>query len=270
MIRLRLVQVSYDDHEPVSERIERVAEIVGAQRGADVVVLPELWAHGGFASTLWEQRAETQDGPMVTAIASAAKSIGAVVHAGSLIEKVPRDEAGLGLANTSALLDRKGNIAATYRKIHRFGFNSGEAELLSPGKQIVTATLPVGEECPVTFGLATCYDLRFPELFRALLDRGSQVVLLPAAWPEPRIGHWTALGRARAIENQTFMVQCNTAGTHSGLEMGGQSQVVSPTGEVLAQAGAGEEVLEVDIDLGELVSYRRDFPVLADRQLSNS
>ena len=116
--------------------------------------------------------------------------------------------------------------------------------------------------------LGACYDLRFPELFRRLLDAGSAVFVVPAAWPARRIGHWSVLGRARAIENQCALIACNTAGTHTGIEMGGRSQVVSATGDVLAEAGDGEEILVVDLDLAATGAWRESFPVLADRRLT--
>lgn len=115
--------------------------------------------------------------------------------------------------------------------------------------------------------MATCYDLRFPELFRRLGDLGADVIVLPAAWPMPRVEHWRLLGRARALENQSWVLQCNTAGTHSGVEMGGHSQVVAPTGEVVAELGSEEDVLLTDIDLSLVASVRADFPVLADRRI---
>ncbi|HRC42273.1 MAG TPA: nitrilase-related carbon-nitrogen hydrolase, partial [Tetrasphaera sp.] len=119
----------------------------------------------------------------------------------------------------------------------------------------------------VRAGLSTCYDLRFPELYRRQLDAGAQVFLVPAAWPMARVEHWRVLGRARAIENQCVLIACNTAGTHGGYRMGGASQVVSARGEVLAEAGPDEEVLSVDVDLEAIAAWRADFPVLADRRL---
>jgi predicted amidohydrolase len=116
-------------------------------------------------------------------------------------------------------------------------------------------------------GLATCYDLRFPEMFRALLDGGAEVVLMPAAWPAKRVHHWRLLTLARAVENQSYVVACNTAGTHAGVPMGGGSMVVDPWGDVLAEGGTGEEVLVADLDLELLRSTRESFPVLADRRL---
>jgi predicted amidohydrolase len=277
-MRVHVVQVAYTDDEPVAERVERVADLVTAQRGADLVVLPELWAHGGFSYRSWSERAEPVDGPSMTAIAAAAKEIGAVVHAGSIVERPGRDvpvvggrdadlgPQGRGLWNTSVLFAPDGSRLATYRKIHRFGFGNGEPVLLEAGEQLVVTTAEIAGR-PTALGLATCYDLRFPELFRLLLDRGAEVVLIPAAWPAARVEAWTLLGRARAIEDQVVVVQCNTGGAHSGVTMGGRSQVVDATGAVLAQAGDGEEVLVVDVDLDAIRTIRENFPVLADRRL---
>lgn len=263
-MRIHLLQVGYDDEESPDERRRRVADLVRAQRGADLVVLPELWPSGGFAYRNWSRDAEPLDGPTVQAISAAARDVGAVVHAGSIVEAAPEPgEDGRGLFNTSVLLGADGSVLATYRKVHRFGFGAGEPKLMDAGTQVVTAPLPGG----YTAGLATCYDLRFPEMFRALLDAGAQVLLLPAAWPAPRIEHWTLLGRARALENQCLLVACNTAGTHAGQVMGGRSQVVGPAGEVLAEAGEGEEVLVVDVDVDDVPRARKAFPVLADRRL---
>jgi predicted amidohydrolase len=272
-MRVHVVQVAYGDDETVTDRVARVADLVRAQRGADLVVLPELWAPGGFSYRSWPGHAETLDGPTVAAIAKAATEIGAVVHAGTLVETVPdgapaaaRGETGRGLWNTAVVVGPDGSVVATYRKIHRFGFGEGEPLLLEAGEDVVTFRLGGRDGGPVV-GLATCYDLRFPELFRMLLDAGAQVVLVPAAWPLARVEAWTLLGRARAIENQVVVVQCNTGGTHAGVPMGGRSQVVAATGEVLAKAGDDEEVLVVDLDLGDVAAWRQRFPVLADRRL---
>lgn len=263
-MRVHAIQLGYDDLEPIDKRVQRAAALVRAQVGADLVVLPELWAPTGFDYHRWNDAAEPLDGPTFSAIADATRDLGAIVHAGSIIER-----AGDGsLYNTSVLLDRDGARIARYRKIHRFGFGSGEPKLLEPGQEIVTTPV-FGDDpdSPVTIGLATCYDLRFPEQFRLLLDAGAELVIVPAAWPQPRVGAWSLLGRARALENQTFLVQVNTAGTHAGTVMGGRSQIVDPMGEVLAEAGPDEQVLTADLDLSSLAEIRERFPVLADRRL---
>jgi len=269
-MRVHVLQIGYDDDESVAERVARVADLVRAQAGADLVVLPELWAPGGFSYRTWDERAEELEGPTITAIAAAARQIGAVVHAGSIVERAPAGaagpdlgETGRGLWNTSVLLGPDGSRLARYRKIHRFGFGEGEPKLMEAGDEIVVTPLPDG----TVAGLATCYDLRFPELFRRLLDAGARLVLVPAAWPSLRVEAWRLLGRARAVENQSIVVQCNTAGTHAGVTMGGCSQIVDATGAVLAEAGPGEEVLVADVDPAAVDRWRETFPVLADRRL---
>ena len=271
-MRIHVLQVSYSDAESPADRRLRVADLVRRQEGADLVVLPELWAPGGFSYTTWARDAEPVDGPTLAAVSAAAQEIGAFVHAGSIVEDATHQpgEDGNGLYNTSVLLGRDGQVLATYRKMHRFGFGAGEPRLMDAGEEVVTVKLPgLGPDgADAVVGLATCYDLRFPELFRALLDDGAQLLVVPAAWPAARVAHWTLLGRARALENQCVLVAANTAGTHAGTPMGGLSQVVSPTGEVLAEAGPdGEEVLVVDVDLADVVRTRESFPVLADRRL---
>ncbi|MDQ1288404.1 MAG: apolipoprotein acyltransferase [Actinomycetota bacterium] len=269
-MRIHVLQLAYSDDEPVAERVGRVAGLVRAQEGADLVVLPELWAPGGFSYRTWAERAEEADGPTVAAITAAARDAGVVVHAGSIVERAREGtcgaalgETGRGLWNTSVLVSPDGGTLATYRKIHRFGFGQGEPTLLEAGAEVVTASLPGG----VVVGLATCYDLRFPELFRALTDAGATLVTVPAAWPAERVEAWRLLGRARAIENQFIMIQCNTAGTHAGVTMGGHSQIVDATGAVVAEAGTAEEVLVADVDLAAVGRWRAAFPVLADRRL---
>lgn len=269
-LRVALLQVSYGDDEALSDRVERVSRWIRELGPADLVVLPELWAHGGFASTSWEATAELMNGPTVAQMASVAREVGVWLHAGSIIERAedgadPGAE-GRGLWNTSVLLSPQGTVHKTYRKIHRFGFGDGEPRLLEAGTDLAVTEL-VRDAGVSRIGMATCYDLRFPELFRALGDLGADVILLPAAWPMPRVEHWRLLGRARALENQAWVLQCNTAGTHSGVEMGGHSQIVAPTGEVVAELGSGEDVLCADIDLNLVVSVRADFPVLADRRI---
>ncbi len=273
-MRVHVLQLAYGDDESVAERVERVAALVREQRGADLVVLPELWAHGGFDYRAWSERAEPVDGPVMDAMAKAARDTGVVLHAGSIVERLPdgsgdaadRGPQGRGLWNTSVVIGPDGGRLATYRKIHRFGFGAGEPLLLEAGTDVVAPVLPLAGEQVVT-GLTTCYDLRFPELFRRLVDAAARLVLVPAAWPAARVEAWSLLGRARAIEDQVVIVQCNTAGTHADVTMGGRSQVVDATGAVLAEAGDGEEVLVADVDLAAVDAWRERFPVLADRRL---
>lgn len=271
LLRLSLVQLGYADDESVAERTSRVVDLVRsvcADHPDDgpphLVLLPELWAPTGFGYQEWEDRAETLDGPTASAMGALARECEVLLHAGSIVERLssPGPE-GKGLANTALVFGPDGGVVAVYRKIHRFGFGAGEPTLMEAGEDLVSIELPDGHRA----GLSTCYDLRFPELYRRQLDAGAEVFLVPAAWPLPRVEAWSLLGRARAIENQCYLVACNTAGIHAGTPMGGRSQVVSPMGEVLAEAGADEEVLDLEIDLDEVGKARERFPVLDDRRL---
>ena len=273
-MKVAVIQLAYGDDESVADRTARVVDLVRAQEGHDLVVLPELWPAGGFDYPSWDARAEPVDGPMAQALACAAKDAGVTLHGGSIVERgEPASTDGHGVWNTSLVFSPAGELVATYRKIHRFGFGEGEPRLMDPGDELVVIDVPVmdgdspGLAPTVRVGLSTCYDLRFPELYRALVDRGAQVLVIPAAWPAKRVAHWTVLGQARAIENQSVVIQCNTAGTHAGHEMGGRSQVVDATGTVLAAAGPHEEVLSVEVDTDAVQRWRQAFPALADRRL---
>ena len=271
-MRIALIQLGYDDREPVSDRVTRAADLVRAQAGHDLVVLPELWAPGGFSYQEWDKRAEPVDGPIALAMSAAARDAGVTLHAGSIIERPAggeRGPEGKNLWNTSLVFASDGLLAATYRKIHRFGFGQGEPLLMEAGDALALVDVPdsASDVGPARAALSTCYDLRFPELYRAQLDAGATLFVIPAAWPAARVRHWTLLAHARAIENQCVVVACNTAGKHAGVEMGGHSQVVLPTGDVATMAGAAEEVLSVEVDMRIVDEYRSSFPVLRDRRL---
>ena len=266
-VRATLLQIDVDPKETVTDRRERAAALVREQAGADLVVLPELWPVGAFAATTFAAEAEPAvAGPTAGAMAAAAAAAGVWLHAGSVVERGPAGDGPAAgdapLYNTSLLFGPDGALRATYRKIHRFGFDEGEATLMAAGREIVVAPLP-----QAVLGLATCYDLRFPELFRLLVDAGAQVLVIPAGWPARRLAHWRLLVQARAVESQAYVLACGTAGTHAGVEQAGHSMVVDPWGEVLAEAGPGEQVLTVDLDPARVAATRADFPVLRDRVL---
>jgi predicted amidohydrolase len=257
-VRASLIQIAVDEGESVESRRRRAAALVREQAGADLVVLPELWTTGAFAFEEFGREAEPLEGPTYEAMAKAASDAGVWLHAGSIPERDPEGP----LYNTSLVFTPSGDLAAAYRKIHRFGFDKGEAVLMGAGRDLVTVRLP-----DTTLGLATCYDLRFPELFRGLVDAGAQTLVVPAGWPERRRAHWTLLARARAVEDQAFVLACGTAGKHAGVPQAGHSIVVDPWGEVLAEAGHDEEVLTVDFDPAKVAATREQFPALKDRVL---
>ena len=264
-MRIAAIQLGYDDTESLGDRTDRVVTLVRAEAGADLVVLPELWSAGGFSYREWPSRSQDVSGSVVSALAGAARDAGVWLHGGSIAEHPATGETGpegKSLWNTSVLIAPDGSVVATYRKIHRFGFAGGEPRLMEAGEDIVVTDI-----AGVCAGLSTCYDLRFPELYRAQVDRGAKVFVIPAAWPEARVDAWSLLLRARAIEDQCFVIGCNTAGTHADTAMGGHSAVIAPTGEVLAEAGSDQEVLRVDIDPVAVDEFRDAFPVLRDRRL---
>ncbi|MGY0485587.1 carbon-nitrogen family hydrolase [Streptomyces sp. WG-D5] len=261
-MRASLIQIAVNDDktaESVNERRERVSSLVRDEAGAaDLVVLPELWTTGAFAYESFAQEAEPLDGPTFEAMSKAARDAGVWLHAGSIPERDPEGP----LYNTSLVFSPDGELAAAYRKIHRFGFDKGEAVLMSAGAELVTVRLP-----ETVVGVSTCYDLRFPELYRGLVDRGAQTLVVSAGWPERRRAHWSLLARARAVENQAYVLACGSAGAHAGVPQAGCSVVVDPWGEVLAEAGAGEEVLRVEFDPASVGVTRDRFPALKDRVL---
>jgi predicted amidohydrolase len=271
-MRISVIQLGYDDREPVVHKVSRAADLVRAQAGHDLVVLPELWAPGGFSYKRWDERAEPIDGPVASVMSAAARDAGVMLHAGSIVERpadgVPGPE-GKHLWNTSLVFASDGSLAATYRKIHRFGHGQGEPLLMEAGDDLSLVDVPDSSPGAVAAraALSTCYDVRFPELYRAQLDAGATLFVIPAAWPAARVAHWTLFAQARAIENQCVVVACNTAGTQAGVEMGGHSQVVLPTGDVVATAGSDEQVLSVEVDMSVVADYRASFPVLRDRRL---
>lgn len=257
-MKVSVIQFDFDSDEGLDQRTARMADLVSGQRGSDLVVLPELWPNGGFTYDNWERTAEAIDGPLVTTMGGWAKDLGCLLHAGSLVERHPDGS----MTNTSVVFDASGSLIASYRKVHLFGFGEGEPTLMSAGEDVVVVKTDVG-----ILGLTTCYDLRFPELYRRLVDAGAELAIVPAAWPARRVDHWSVLARARAIENQMVVVAVNTAGTHAGKQMGGRSVIVDARGRVLAEAGDAEQVLTADVDLAEVAEWRRQFPVLADRRL---
>lgn len=283
-MKVALIQLAYGEgaDESLEERADRTADLVrGVGHDHDLVVLPELWSAGGFAVDDWQERSqdlgsvraaeggdrEPQWPPALTPLVQAARETGVVLHTGSVVERTAEPgREGRHLSNTSVVIGPDGRVCATYRKIHRFGFGSGEPRLMEAGTELVVVDLPAPADA-LTVGLSTCYDLRFPELYRAQLDLGAELFLVPAAWPAPRVEAWRLLARARAVEDQCFVLACNTAGTHAGVEMGGRSAVIDPWGTVLAEAGTGQEILSVQIDPDAVATARERFPVLADRRL---
>ncbi len=244
-----------------ADRLARAA----AADGAELIVLPEKWTAIGSHEDL-RAVAETLDGPGVAWARATARELGVDLVAGSIVELVPGSEK---FANTSLHIDPHGDVRALYRKIHMFdvevdGRLYHESALEQPGDEIVLSQTAAGVE----LGLSICYDLRFPELFRILAVRGARVIAMPSAFTLATTrDHWETLVRARAIENQTFMVAANQVGAHAaGYHSGGRSMIVDPWGVVLAQAPDRESHIVADLDLERQEEIRRRLPALANRR----
>jgi predicted amidohydrolase len=262
-MRVALLQVASPDAEPVAARLRRVSDTVRREsglRGADLLVLPELWNVGYFAFDEYGARAEPLTGPTVTAARDWARDLRLHVHVGSVVEV---DEARR-LHNTSVVIAPDGSLQSTYRKVHVFGYGSREQELLTPGTS-VTVTPVTG----VPTGITTCYDLRFPELYRSLVDQGAELVAVCAAWPASRLEHWRLFTSVRAVEQQAYLLACNAVGEQHGVSLGGHSRVVDPWGEVLVEAGTEEGFTFADLDPTLPGRVRAQFPALADRRWPN-
>lgn len=254
--RVALVQLASPDAESQADRIARVEELLRHHRGVDLFVLPELWSAGYFNFDHYADLAEDFNGPTVSMARRVARDSGSAIHLGSIIE---RGDDG-ALYNTAVLVDAAGEIAQTYRKIHVFGYESLESQLLTPGDRLSVVESTLGR-----LGSTTCYDLRFPGLWQELSARGADAVVVPAAWPAVRREHWTLLTQARAVEHQLWILACNACGTQGGVQLGGFSRVIDPSGRVLAECGDGEEVLVVEVDPSRVDEVRSEFPVVADR-----
>jgi deaminated glutathione amidase len=245
----------------VADRLTRAA----AADGAALILLPEKWTAIGSDVEL-RAAAETLEGPSIEWARATARELGVDLVAGSILERVAGQEK---LSNTSVHVDPAGEVKAVYRKVHMFDVEVGgrsyrESELEEPGSEIVLSETADGVE----LGLSICYDLRFPELYRILAVAGARVILVPAAFTLATTrDHWETLLRARAIENQAFVLAANQVGSHPhGYHSGGRSMIVDPWGLVLAQAPDGEGHILAELDLEGQREIRERLPSLSNRR----
>ena len=252
-LRLRLVQWA-SDLDPATNR-DRLASLT-AEEPTDLLVLPEAFARDfGPADHSLGPYAEALTGPFAQAVEDLAQRLGAAVVAG-MFETSEDDERPY---NTLLL---RGGVQAVYRKIHLYdSFGYRESDRLTGGSVAPVVTDVAG----FRVGLMTCYDLRFPELARCLVDAGAEVLVVPSAWVagERKVDHWRTLVRARAIENTVFVVAVGQPGPHYS----GHSMVIDPLGDVLAEAGSDETVLDATLERAVLAAARRTNPSLANRRL---
>jgi len=235
-----------------------------AAAGAELVVLPEKWSLLGEAEAMAEL-AEPLDGPVIAAACSWAAELGIHLLAGSVPERVSGRDL---LSNTSLLISPEGEVAATYRKIHMFDVDVGGVSYRESDGELAGDEIVTGEAGGVRIGLTVCYDLRFPELFRILALRGALAITVPSAFTATTgRDHWEVLLRARAIENQLFVIAAGQTGeAPPHYDSWGHSMLVDPWGRVLDVLAAGEGFAIADLDLDELADVRERVPSLANRQ----
>jgi predicted amidohydrolase len=265
--RVRAAAIQLNATDDTDRNLERADRLVrdAAGLGAELIVLPETWTVLGTREQM-QAGAQTLNGPAIAWARATAAELGVDLVAGSLFESVPGRDKG---ANTSVHVGPDGKIRSVYRKIHLFdvkveGAVYGEASTYDAGDEIVVSPLAGGTRV----GLTVCFDLRFPELYRILALRGAEILTVPSAFTLPTTrDHWEVLVRARAIENQCFVVAPNQIGEHpGGLRSGGRSLIVDPWGLVLAGAPDTETAIVADLDLGQLQRVRERMPTLARRR----
>jgi len=264
---MRAAAVQLNSTEDTSRNLATADRLVrqAASLGAELVVLPEKWSVLGTPEQMLAG-AQPLDGECISWARTAAKELGIDLLAGSIVERAPGRTKS---ANTSVHVGPDGEIRAVYRKVHMFdvevdGVTYRESDQEQAGDHVVVSTLAGG----VPLGMSVCYDVRFPELYRILAVRGAQVIVVPSAFTLATTrDHWELLLRARAVENQAFVVAANQIGPHPpGHRSGGRSMIVDPWGLVLASAADTETAIVADLDFAVLRDVRRRIPALEHRR----
>lgn len=235
------------------------AELIAksAELGADVVVLPELWNVGYDLERLPQLAQNIPNGSSTQMLCNLAKQYGIYIFGGTIAE-----QKGDKFYNTALVINDMGEIICKYRKLHLFPKGLREQDYFTPGDEWGLVETPWG-----LFGVAVCYDLRFPATIQNLTLRGANTIIVPAQWPTVRADHWLMLNQARAIDNQVFVLGCNRTGRDASGKYPGWSVAVDPLGHVLAGGKEAESpgVLLADIDYGQMSKIRSAIPVYNDR-----
>lgn len=252
-LTISLAQMAFTFGEP-QENFQRVRlwpeKAKGA--GADLLLFPELWASGYDLENSEEYATPLGEGGFKV-MSLLAEEHGLIIG-GSLLEQHQGK-----VYNTFTLYGRDGKLIDHYRKIHLFQLLD-EPTWLTAGQEMVLTETPWGK-----VGLSTCYDLRYPEMYRAYALAGAKLILVVAEWPQSRIEHWRTLLQARAIENQVYLAAVNKVGRSQGAVLGGSSAIIDPWGEVLVEGGLEQTLLTGEVDLRAVDRVRRRIPILEDR-----
>lgn len=253
-MKVAMVQMQVAAGDVLKNRERGLALARQAAARSDIVVLPEIWTTGYDLRRL-DCLAEDEAGPTLLGLREIAAAYKAWVVAGSLpLRKID------GIYNETVVIDTNGAIAADYQKIHLFSMY-GEEKLFRPGNK--RTVFSMGD---LKAGLAICYDLRFPELFRAMALDEAIVIFVVAEWPAARREHWRLLNQARAIENQVYICAVNCVGEHKGITFYGHSMLIGPDGTVLAEGTGEEGIWYGAIDSSLVAKTRQSFKVWGDRR----
>lgn len=255
-MKIASIQLAMSDR-PKEKNIEYALKLLDQAPQSDLILLPEIWPCGFLSFDRYRFESEPVDGPTVTLFSEKALERKCHILMGSFVESE-----GENLYNTCILLDPEGNAVARYRKIHLFSYQSQENKILTPGKEIIVTDTPWGAS-----GFSTCYDLRFPEFYRQMVDKGAKFFLIPSAWPQLRLEAWRLFNRARAHENLAYLISCNCAGMNQGKKYAGHSMIVDPLGRIIVEGGDGEEIVCAEIDSDQVNSVRKEYGFLNDRVL---
>lgn len=256
-LRLALVQMNIEAGNPEANfaKMEDRLEAAAAQQPKpDLIMLPEMW-NTGYALQQIQALADPDGERTKKVIAAFCRRHNIRVLAGSIAQR-----RGDAVTNTVHIFDGSGQEIGEYSKIHLFQLMNEHLHLQAgeaPG------TFSIGE---IPAAVMICYDIRFPELARSLALSGARILFVPAEWPHPRLHHWRTLLQARAIENQMYVVSCNTVGESGGASFFGHSMIIDPWGEVIAEAEEEETILTAEIDLALTDEVRGRIPVFADRR----
>ncbi|HHY38325.1 MAG TPA: carbon-nitrogen family hydrolase [Clostridia bacterium] len=241
----------------VSDILKRLSGLPDTPDTLDILVLPETWTTGFSRSVFSDisDLAEGEDGPSVALLKEIAASAGCYIIGGSILEKD-----GGRYYNTSFVISPEHRIIGKYRKIQLFT-PFDEDKTLTHGTELPVFDLPFA-----TVGIMTCYDLRFPEICRSYALQGAKIVFVPSNFPKPRLDVWVTLSKARALENELFVVAVNRTGDTPEAAYFGHSLVITPRGGVIVDAGEEETFFTTTIDLTEVERFRQEIPVLKDRR----
>ena len=251
-VSLAQMSIAFGDLATNHDAAARLAR-EAAHRGSQMLILPELWSSGYDLERAEELASEYPNGSFAVMREIAKRESITVI--GTVLERQPA-----GVANCSTAFAADGSLLGRYRKLHLFRLLEEDRYLIE-GEEGVLLELPWARA-----GMAICYDLRFPELLRQYALAGAELLILPAEWPAVRIEHWRALLRARAIENQCFVIACNGAGSSGTLVVGGYSAIIDPWGRYLAEGGSEPALLTAELELAAVADARGIIPVYQDRR----